>query len=202
MNTLPKPPTPDESIRGGSKTRELVVVDLETTGLQVGFHVPLEIAAINVLTGKTLYFVPHVACEDLGRASGDAMRINRYYERGVYQEMLTPNATHDFYGQLWEMLAGNTFGGSNPRFDAAMLMSVRAITEQEEPWHHRLADLSAYAGAALRQPPNALVGLGDVCKALHVDAGIAHSALDDASATAQCFRKLSKIYTEKAEQSA
>lgn len=178
-------------------TRELVVVDLETTGLQVGFHVPLEIAAVNVHTGKELYFAPHVACEDLGNAAGDAMRINRYYERGVYEKMSTPNATHDFYGQLWEMLDGNTFGGSNPRFDAAMLMSVRSVSEQEEPWHHRLADLSAYAGAALRLPPNALVSLGDVCKALNVDPGIAHSALDDAAATAECFRKLSKLYTKE-----
>ena len=60
-------------------------------------------------------------------------------------------------------------------------------------WHHRLADLAAYAAGALGIPPNELVGLGDICTRLDVDPGVAHSALDDAKATAECFRRLTAM---------
>lgn len=173
--------------------RSLVVVDTETTGLWPGSSVILEVAAINVATGEELYFAPHASPEDLGKADGDAMRINRYYERGVYKNMSSPTATVEFYSQLWLMLEGNTLGGSNPRFDAAMLTAARNTLI--EPWHYRLADLAAYAAGALHLPPNQLVSLEDVCKMLRVDTGTAHSALDDARATAECFRELSRRYT-------
>lgn len=172
-------------------TRQLIVVDIETTGL-MGHHAILEVAAVYVETGVEMYFVPEVLPEKLGEADGDAMRINRYYERGVYRHMLTDRETQQNYRDLAEFLKGQTFGGSNPRFDADFIGREMAnrLNLSPEPWHHRLADLSAYAAGALGIPPNELAGLGDICQRLSVDPGIAHSALDDARATAECFRKL------------
>lgn len=174
-------------------SRDLIVVDLETTGLNPTIHKILEVAAINTATAEIIHFVPAISAEALGMADGYAMQINRYYERGAWKHALTEGATYEQYGRLGEMLTGNTFAGCNPRFDADFLAQMLNSEFQPEPWHHRLADLSAYAAGALGIPPNELVGLGDICARLGVDPGVAHSALCDAKATAECFRRLTAL---------
>ncbi|PJE23629.1 MAG: hypothetical protein CK431_10255 [Mycobacterium sp.] len=166
--------------------RHLVVVDIETTGLDPDRHVPIEVAAINVDTGEVLHFVPWLDPMKLADADHDALRINRYFERGAYRTMLDQSTTSQQYQRLWEMLRGNTFAGSNPRFDAQML---ERATGYVPSWHYRLADVSAYVAGALRIYPANLKGLHDCCASLSVVNDEAHSALADAKATAECFRK-------------
>ena len=173
-------------------SRQLIVVDLETTGLDADVHRILEVAAINTSTGDVLHFAPRIDSADLGCADGNAMQVNRYYERGAWKMMLNDAATIDQYNKLQEMLRGNTFAGSNPTFDSQFLMCT-GINFTPAVWHHRLADLAAYAAGALGIPPNELVGLGDICERLGVDPGVAHSALDDAKATAECFKRLTTL---------
>lgn len=187
-------------------TRYLIVVDTETTGLIPGVHLPIEVAAVNVTTGEELHFVPKVPKGTFDNAADEALALNRYFERDLYKQRLTSwEATDGAYCRLWEMLAGNTFAGSNPAFDAAMVTAGFAATRQanvlaydrsfqREPWHHRLADLAAYAGPALLLAPNELVGLAQVCEALGVKHEDEHTALGDARATAECFRKLTSYY--------
>lgn len=179
--------------------RDLIVVDVETTGLNEHLHVPLEIAAVNVRTGDVLEFVPFVDAVHLGAAEGDAMQINRYYERGVYQRALPPAETASRYEELWEWLAGNRFAGANARFDAAMLRRGYAIANSyysnslmpPEPWHYRLKDLGSYAAGVLRLPEDEVPSLMGVCELVGVEhEAEAHSALGDARAAAECFRRL------------
>jgi DNA polymerase III subunit epsilon len=170
--------------------RDLIVVDVETTGL-LAHHAILEVAAVNVETGAYMHFAPFVTATDLGAADGDAMRINRYYERGVYRNVVPSVETPARWIELQDMLSGQTFAGSNPRFDADRIgQALNNYGADVEPWHHRLADLSAYAAGALGISPAELPGLAEICKRLEVDPGVAHSALDDAKATAECFRRL------------
>lgn len=188
-----------------SDTRDLIVVDVETTGLDVNKHWVLEVAAVNARTGEELYFVPSLPVGALDEADGKALKINGYFSRDVYAHRLDSEASWKYWGQLWDWLDGNTLGGSNPTFDAAMLdRSMQWCFEslprgygkdevselRQSPWHHRLADLSAYAAGALHIPPTALPGLESVCRLLHVKNDAPHSALDDARATAECFRLL------------
>lgn len=178
--------------------RQLVVVDVETTGLEDRAKV-IEVAAINVHTGAEFYFVPYVSTTVLGCASPQALQINRYFERGVWQYMDSSDAvTWKNYSVLRRMLDGNTFGGSNPRFDAPKIL--RGINYWDdltkhisEPWHHRLADLSAYAAGVLSLPPTELPGLDAVCRSLNIENEAPHSAMGDARATAECFRQLMGI---------
>jgi len=183
-----------------SDKRDLIVVDTETTGLDVNFHWPLEVAAINVQTGEELYFVPDLPDGTLDHADGKAMKINRYFERGVFAHRLSKPDSQNSWTLLWDMLAGNTLGGSNPTFDAAMLNRAykrEFVTGEPSPWHHRLADLAAYAAPALHLPPNELEGLDKVCSYLQVKNEGDHTALGDARATAECFKRLTEQYTAK-----
>lgn len=187
---------------------DLIVVDVETTGLDTARHVPIEIAAVNVSTGESLYFVPYLDPADLGTADGGALRVNRYFERGLYDEALSLGDTQDRYHRLWKMLKRNTFGAANARFDAGMLCHGRGrlsgsggrngsygtftYEPAEESWHYRLADLGSYAAALLHLDPAEIPSLRDVCHLLGVtrDAAEEHTALGDARAAAECFRRL------------
>lgn len=173
-------------------TRQLIIVDLETTGLDSTTYKILEVAAINTATDEIIHFAPHIEALDLGMADPIALQVNRYYERGAWKNRLPANATGDQYFKLAEMLKGNTFGGCNPRFDADFLTQTSHHLNPE-PWHYRLADLSAYAAGALGIPADDLIGLSDICERLGVENDDPHSALGDARATAECFRKLSSL---------
>ncbi|OCB57671.1 hypothetical protein A5677_17050 [Mycobacterium malmoense] len=186
--------------------RKLIVVDIETTGLISGSHCPLEVAAVNVTTREELYFVPALPEGALDHADGIALTINRYFERRLYEQRLGWQATEGKWNELWAMLSGNTLGGSNPSFDADMMVcgytaalmncyAVGTLSGSPGPsWHYRLADLAAYSSAALRRSPTELAGLADVCEALGVENKDPHTAMGDARATAECFRVLMNIY--------
>lgn len=180
------------------------MVDVESTGLDVDYHWPIEVAAINVTTGEELYFVPDVPKNGFDQADGAALKINRYFERGIFAKRLHGPDNEHAWEALWDMLRGNTLGGSNPTFDAAMLLRGyrhrdRSVVNSNEAgvWHHRLADLSAYSAGRLGLGPNELVGLADVCAALKVDNRGEHTALGDARATAECFIALADYYRDR-----
>ena len=168
----------------------MVVVDLESTGLDTARHVPLEVAALNVSTGERLVFVPFVPMHSIAEAEPEALAVNRYFERRLFVEMLDPERTEDAYRALGEMLLGNTFAGANPAYDSAMLLPYLAAVGYSQPWHHRLADISAFAAAALHIPPTELPGLSSVCEKLGVVNSDPHSALGDVLATASCFAEI------------
>lgn len=193
------------SITKSNDVRDLIVVDVETTGLDIDTHWVLEVAAVNVTTGQELYFVPALPTGALDAADGKAMKINGYFARDVYAHRLSTEAANKYWRQLWDMLSGNTLAGSNPTFDAAMMNKAALWSTMPDgryssepkpdqlnpsPWHHRLADLSAYAAGALGIRANALPGLDVVCRSLQVENTAPHSALGDARATAACFKAL------------
>lgn len=165
------------------KPRDIIVVDLETTGLHRGADI-LEVAALNMTTGKEFHFVPYFDPSRIDRDNLKALQINRYFERGVWEAMCTPEGTSQNFRYLKGMLQDNTFAGSNPAFDAGLLAG------KVWGWHHRLLDLSAYAAGVLGIPPNELPGLQAVRELLGVVNEDEHSALGDVRATADCFRKL------------
>jgi DNA polymerase-3 subunit epsilon len=173
--------------------RPVWVCDLETSGLTAS-HVPLEVAAVPVggnLGMSPHYFVPFTHGGIISSADRDALRINRFFERGVYENESNPVETRKHYVKLHDALTGSALAGCNPRFDAGMLSRVFANYGLEpEPWHHRLPDLSAYAAGALGIHPGELPGLDKVCQHLGVVNDEPHSAMGDAKATARCFEIL------------
>lgn len=171
-------------------SRNLIVVDLETTGLGPQCA-PIEVAAINVDTGEVLEFVPYVDLDGV-YIEPQAFAVNRYFERGVFRKMLDRNDTAIAWDDLAHMLGDNTFAGSNPTFDAAVVQRMFG----RPTWHHRLADLAAYAAPALGRDPSELPGLADVLTALKIENRCPHSAVGDAEATAKAFEKLRDFYAD------
>lgn len=172
--------------------RQAIIVDVETTSLDVDTCAILEVAAINMETGESLRFVPYVDPQDLANAQPMALSVNRYYERRLFEETLGRGDTGKAWSSLSSMLQGNSLGGSNPRFDAAVLKRVIG-----EVWHHRLPDLSSYAAGVLGLPITELPGLAEVCTRLEIINHEPHSALVDAQATADCFTLLAGITKER-----
>lgn len=181
--------------------RDLIVVDVETTGLNVGLHVPIEVAAINTRTGEQRNFFPRLSADALAVAAPEALAVNRYFERRCFEHALDADETVAAYGDLLEFLAGATLGGANVRFDAAMLMAgVRAarypsfiVDVNYEPWHFRLADLESAAAGALGLPMTELPSLARCCELLGVKNIDPHTALGDATATAACFARIAEL---------
>lgn len=182
--------------------RDLWVVDVETTGLDPALHVPVEVAAVNVRTGEVIEFVPHLSDEHLGQADREALTICGYFERRLWERASSPPDTFAHYSRLLDLLYGQVLGGANPRFDADMLgrgflVAAQALHYYDaewnragEPWHYRLQDLQNYAAGRLRMPLGQVPSLHQVCTELGVENTAPHTALGDARATAECFRRL------------
>lgn len=176
-------------------SRQLIVVDVETDRLGQTLALALEVAAINMSTGEELVFVPFGATELARQADPGALAVNRFFERRLPVEELTPTATVSAFATLGDWLRGNTLAGCNPSFDAAVLdreLANAYAAVEGEVWHYRLADLSAITAGALGMPPTGLPGLSECCRLLGVTNTDPHSALGDARATADCFRELER----------
>lgn len=176
---------------GKTNENRVIIVDVETSGLDPEQHVVLEVAAIDLSdTGEGISFVPDHPNEWVRNADPVALSVNKYFERRVFDEQLTNMETRVHLRQLSQMLEQATVAGSNPSFDVTFLRSLFA--EHKVPFpriHHRLLDLSPYAAGALKLGTR-LPGLARVCELLDVDNTAPHTALGDARATADCLAAL------------
>lgn len=177
--------------------RQIVVVDVETNGLNHRRHIALEVAWWNLSTDERGVFVPpHSWREAVTEGQLEALRINRYLDR-------LAEAKQDTSGEggraLWKQLEGNVFAGCNPAFDAQFVANLwhdqvydldRGGFEEPPAWHHRLLDVSAYAAGVLDIQPDELPGLAALCERLGVEHPDGHTAAGDVTATGECFRKL------------
>jgi DNA polymerase III epsilon subunit-like protein len=167
--------------------REIIVVDVETTGFDPDRHETVEVAWWNLDTGERSHFVPvHDVPTALAGANIRSLQINRYIDRLAEAEQDTEYVE---LNRLWDQLNGNTLAGSNPRFDAGFLATMfqKGNRLTTEPWHYRLWDLAPYAAGVLGL--DYLPGLDDVCKELGVNRPD-HSAEGDVTATGTCFTQL------------
>jgi DNA polymerase III epsilon subunit-like protein len=162
--------------------RRIVIVDTETTGLDLDRARPVEVAyrewPDNQVCG--VFLPPHDVEE---YAEPEALKVNRYHSRiaGYAVDRL-----HLHAARLHTILTDAVLCGANPAFDAAMLRHLfrGANLTPLSPWHHRLLDVSAYAAGVLGIPPGELPGLATLCAHLGHRAPD-HDAWGDAWAVAR-----------------
>lgn len=165
--------------------RNLVFLDTETTGLDPARHQIWEIAyAIND-DPIQVSFVKH-DYPTVDFTTREALRINGYLDRfdGV------PYQAGDFETNLREqVLPDATIVAANPAFDTKMLYARWG----QEPWHHRLIDIEAYAMGVLSwgRPR----GLATIADYLGIEAPD-HTAKQDVHVLRECYRALRAISDE------
>lgn len=169
----------------------LVVVDVETSGLDPAKHDVLEVAAIDLTTGDELHFVPLPTRADwLQEAHPGAMKVNRYFERGVYSQQVDLETTRARWETLGTMLDGNILAGANPQFDARFIDKAMASHMVARRRRYQLRDLVTYAAGVLGFDPALPMGSGELMQHLGIENRLPHSAAGDAEATAEAFRRL------------
>lgn len=189
--------------------RRVIVVDTETTGLDLERDFALEVAWEDYATGESGVFVPaHDREFALEHAHPKALEINRY------RELIMPREQDDGteVARLWRALVGATMVGSAPAIDGAMLSGVFDAwdlgTESipglnggqpvgPRPWHHRVVDLGSYAAGVLGLPLDDLPGLWWLSGHLGV-VRPDHGAMTDVRSTIACLRKLDEIKASRA----
>ncbi|MDV6299976.1 exonuclease domain-containing protein [Dietzia maris] len=180
-----------------STVPHLIVVDVETSGLDPQ-HDVLEVAAIDLTTRQELYFVPKpINVGWLQDAHPGALKVNRYFERGVYAHELDFESTRKRWKALGEMLDGNILAGANPEFDARFVDAAMKFHDVECRRRYQLRDLATYAAGVLGTDPAEPTSSSEIFTALEVENQDAHSALGDARATAQAFNDLRAISLER-----
>jgi len=127
---------------------DLVFLDTETTGLDFDTSQVVELAyCIGWGEIKTLV-PPH----SLQGADPTALKINKYYERGLDDRSRW--ATDIELTQAKAEMTNRTIVAANPRFDSRMLERTFGFRGNNEPWKFRLFDLQSFAAGILelREP--------------------------------------------------
>ena len=173
-------------------------MDVETSGLSALVHDAIEVSWWNLSTGEKATFIPaHDSGNVCTYGQETALQLNGYRDRIAGRQQDSGEALRVLYDQLRGDPdgSGNTLAGSNPAFDAgflAKLLRAQLPHLDDQPWHHRLLDLSAYAAWHLHHPGNDLPGLATVCAALGVDPPD-HTAEGDVRATGECLYRLGAV---------
>jgi hypothetical protein len=183
-------------------SRQLILVDLESSGLDVQIHQAVEVAWWNLTTGQRGEFIPyHDVREVLANADLRALQINRYIDRIAM-------APQDGGGvearRLAKQLDGNTLVSVNPgNIDGPFLAKMFRMYEDREAfgapeWHYRMWDINAYAAGVLGL--DELPGLEKLCGLLGTTFGPDHTAHGDVTAAGHCFVELQNLAKARAFQ--
>lgn len=162
----------------------LAFLDIETTGLDPYAHEVLEVAYVvrpddPTLPERTAHFSLSI---DVSKASEDALRINRYYER-MDDLFLISVTREDAAAKLLLDLTGALVVGNNVAFDLrfleALLQRQGFAGNDATPWHYAPLDLKSFVAGrcGMRKPANTKVVAEVSGVPLPQDA---HTALADA----------------------
>lgn len=169
----------------------IVVVDVETNGLDPQIHQAVEVAWWNLDTDERGDFVPaHSVRDVLAAADLKALQVNDYVNKiAPRADDLDSQGAHQIYEELYNQLTGATLVGSNVQFDAAMISQLfaRTLDIHPTPWHHRHWEIGPYAAGVLglKHVP----GLWEITQLLGLPEND-HTAAGDVDLTGRAFLEL------------
>jgi hypothetical protein len=160
----------------------IVVVDTETTDLDLDVAFAVEVAWWNLNTGERGCFIPpHDVDWVLEHASPTALEVNGYRERLQHAKQGDKNDITELYVAL----AGATVAGANVgSLDWPILRKLWTLSD---PWSYRPLEIGSYAAALNGQAQP--MGMRDVYSWLGLPDGD-HTAAGDVEAEGQALLAL------------
>lgn len=187
-------------VGGAMKGTDLVFVDTETTGLDPRTHELLEIAFIRVSqdwqSGEKPKFTileewsKKVQPLNIATADSMSLRVNGYTVTGWKDAIQVEDALKEFS----EKTAGAIMVAHNVAFDAGFLDTYFSRYGIPNKMHYHRLDTVSMAYAKLHGTPEVTrFSLAELCKYFGVVNENAHSALADAKADFELFKRLMSL---------
>ncbi len=172
----------------------LVVLDLETTGLDPAVHEILEIGAVRVpadLSSVRAEFSAKVRPEHIENADPDGLKVNGYSAEAWKDARPCPEVVREFV----QFAQGGMLAGFNVAFDWAFLARALDLKNRPDPWpfdYHIFDVFSvAYHRAIASNVPMTKWTLSAFCEQYGIPVPPKpHRALNDAKRTLELLRAL------------
>ncbi len=173
------------------RSRPLIFLDLETTGLKVQRHEIIEIGALKISPKKPFKvlgkFEIKVKPENIKLAEAAALKITGYND----EEWKDGKNLKFALEALEEFCKDGILVGYNVSFDWAFLDKAYFTIGKTDPFYYHRIDVMAMV--YFKMFPDQKMkrfSLGEACRLLNVKRKTAHRALDDARVTYLVFKKL------------
>lgn len=174
------------------RKHNLVFVDIETTGLDVTKHEIIQIGAV-ITTPKLKViekFELKIKPEHIEDADHTALKINHYNKKDWQDASSLEEAIQIFSKKAKDCI----MVGQNVSFDFSFLQYVFAKNKIKNSMHYHKLDTISIAWAKLNKKKNIThFSLREMCLYFGIENKNPHSALSDAYATYQLYKKLMKL---------
>jgi DNA polymerase III alpha subunit (gram-positive type) len=182
------------------KAHDLVFVDIETTGLDARMHEIIDIAIVRVRQTWIEREKPRfeivdewstkIQPENIATADPASLRVTGYTVTGWTGATTIASALEDFAKKT----DGAIMVAHNVAFDAGFLDTALARHGIQNTMHYHRLDTVSMAYAVLHSTPDVgRYSLAELCKYFGIENKNAHSALADARADFELFKKLMEL---------
>lgn len=174
------------------RKNNLVFIDLETTGFSLLRHEIIEIGC--VITTPEMQVIEEielkVKAERMEDADPVSMKVNQY-EKSAWAKAIT---LAEAIKIISEKTKDCIMVGQNVPFDAAFLDIAFEKTSFPNQMHHHKIDTVSLAWAKLKDDPKLVnFSLHELCSYFGIKNERAHTALPDARATFELYKKLMSL---------
>ena len=174
------------------RKHNLAFIDIETTGLNVLEHEIIEIGC--VLTDPSFKVIEEfelkIKPKTLENADPVSMKINNYKEEDWKNATTLKKAMEIFTKKVKDSI----MVGHNVSFDSLFLEYAYAQTSIPNSMHYHKLDTISIAWAKLhREPDLEYFSLREMCVRFGIKNERAHTALSDARATFELYKKLMEL---------
>lgn len=174
------------------RKHSLAFIDIETTGLDVTKHEIIEIGV--VVTTPELKIIEKfelkIKPEQIEQADPVALKINHYDPKNWKDALGLKEAMKIFSKKVKDCI----MVGQNVSFDWSFLGYAFTKTKLKNSMHYHRLDTISIAWAKLHKEPKVThFSLREMCEHFDIKNKLAHSALSDADATYELYKKLMKL---------
>ena len=174
------------------RNHNLAFIDIETTGLNLLKNEIIEIGC--VITTPELEVIEEfelkIKPERISEADPVALKVNHYNEKDWESSIAIEKAINIFSKKVKDCI----MVGHNVSFDAGFLEYVFNQNKIKNPMHYHKFDTISIAWAKLHKDPDLEhFSLHDMCERFGIKNERAHSALSDARATFELYKKLMEL---------